>query len=169
MLFSEILGLDFIKNHLTKSALSGRIPHAQLFIGPEGCGTLAMAIAYAQFVLCRNLETENFGGNDSCNLKFQSLTHPDLHFSFPFSSDKGKIASENLETWRKSFLSNPYIDYNTWMKDLGAEKKQGNIPIAECRDIIKSLSLMAFETVPLNFLQMEVLSCLIDAGVILKP
>ena len=45
MLFSEILGQEYLKNHLVKSALSGRIPHAQLFVGPEGSGTLAMAIA----------------------------------------------------------------------------------------------------------------------------
>ena len=83
MQFSEILGQDYIKNHLTKSALEGRIPHAQLFVGPEGSGTLAMAIAYAQFVLCQNLGSENSGGNESCNLKFQNLSHPDLHFIYP--------------------------------------------------------------------------------------
>ena len=38
MQFSEILGQEYIKNHLTKSALAGRIPHAQLCVGPEGCG-----------------------------------------------------------------------------------------------------------------------------------
>ena len=83
MQFSDILGQDYIKNHLIKSALLGRIPHAQLFVGPEGCGTLAMAIAYAQFVLCNNQGQENTGGNESCNLKFQSLSHPDLHFVYP--------------------------------------------------------------------------------------
>lgn len=126
--------------------IAGRIPHAQLFLGKSGHGSLPLAVAYAQFISCKNrLELDSCGECSSCR-KYETLTHPDLHFSFPFSSDKGKIASENLETWRKSFLSNPYIDYNTWMKDLGAEKKQGNIPIAECREIIKSLSLMAFES-----------------------
>ncbi|MEY2921920.1 MAG: hypothetical protein RL108_542, partial [Bacteroidota bacterium] len=48
MQFSEILGQEHIKSHLTKSADLGRIPHAQLFVGPEGSGTLPMAIAYAQ-------------------------------------------------------------------------------------------------------------------------
>ena len=52
MLFSEILGQEHIKNHLTQSVDNGRIAHAQLFIGPEGSGTLPMAIAYAQFLLC---------------------------------------------------------------------------------------------------------------------
>ena len=52
MLFSQILGQDYIKNHLTTSALAGRIPHAQLFVGPEGSGTLAMAILTQTVLLC---------------------------------------------------------------------------------------------------------------------
>ena len=59
MLFQDILGLTHIKKHLTLSADGGRIPHAQLFVGPEGCGTLPMAVAYAQYVLCQNRTSEN--------------------------------------------------------------------------------------------------------------
>ena len=62
MLFSNILGQDYIKNHLTRSVDNGRIPHAQLFVGPEGCGTLPMAIAYAQYILCNNTNGENNSG-----------------------------------------------------------------------------------------------------------
>ena len=51
MLFSEIIGQEHIINHLKTSADNGRIPHAQLFIGNEGSGTLATAIAYAQYLL----------------------------------------------------------------------------------------------------------------------
>lgn len=47
MLFEDILGQDHIKKHLTQSADNGRIPHAQLFVGKEGSGTLPMALAYA--------------------------------------------------------------------------------------------------------------------------
>ena len=83
MLFSEILGQEHIKCHLTKSADAGRIPHAQLFVGPEGCGTLPMALAYAQYVLCRNSGGENQGENEACNLKFNNISHPDLHFIYP--------------------------------------------------------------------------------------
>ena len=51
MLFNQIIGQEHIKNHLRISAENGRIPHAQLFVGKEGSGTLPMAIAYAQFLL----------------------------------------------------------------------------------------------------------------------
>ncbi|NNK40226.1 MAG: DNA polymerase III subunit delta', partial [Winogradskyella sp.] len=62
MLFYEILGQTHIKSHLITSADNGRIPHAQLFVGPEGCGTLPMALAYAQYILCKNTSGENTGG-----------------------------------------------------------------------------------------------------------
>jgi DNA polymerase-3 subunit delta' len=41
-----------------------------------------MAIAYAQYILC-GIKTENNGTNQSCNLKFQKISHPDLHFVYP--------------------------------------------------------------------------------------
>ena len=55
MLFKDVLGLTHLKKHLTTTAEAGRIPHAQLFVGAEGSGTLALAIAYAQYILCKNL------------------------------------------------------------------------------------------------------------------
>ncbi len=58
MLFSEILGQTHIKSHLTTSVDAGRVPHAQLFVGSEGSGTLPMAIAYAQYILCCNTNAE---------------------------------------------------------------------------------------------------------------
>ncbi|MCA6421330.1 MAG: DNA polymerase III subunit delta' [Flavobacterium sp.] len=149
MLFSEILGQEYIKNHLTKSALSGRIPHTQLFVGPEGCGTLAMAIAYAQFVLCNNSETENTGGNDSCNLKFQSLTHPDLHFVYPNVTNEDiktkPKSSDFIMDWREFVLHNPYGSLFDWYKHLGVQNKQGEIRVDDAQDILKSLALKSYE------------------------
>ena len=86
MKFTEVLGLKHLKHHLTASADAGRIPHAQLFVGPEGCGALPMAVAYAQYLLCENTGAENVGQNQACNTKCEHLTHPDLHFSFPVAA-----------------------------------------------------------------------------------
>ncbi|WP_264520000.1 ATP-binding protein [Flavobacterium sp. N1994] len=149
MQFSEILGQDYIKNHLVKSALSGRIPHAQLFVGPEGSGTLAMAIAYAQFVLCNNIGTENNGGNASCNLKFQSLSHPDLHFVYPnVTNDEVKSKPKSADfimDWREFVLANPYGSLFDWYKHLGVQNKQGEIRVDDAQDILKSLALKSYE------------------------
>jgi len=149
MLFSEILGQEHIKNHLTKSADHGRIPHAQLFVGPEGSGTLPMAIAYAQYVLCKNTEGKNTTGNESCNLKFKNLSHPDLHFVFPVANTE-KIKSHPvskffMEEWRQLVDRQPYGNLFDWYRILGIDNKQGQIGVDEAQDIVKSLALKSYE------------------------
>jgi DNA polymerase-3 subunit delta' len=149
MHFSQILGQEFLKSHLTKSAASGRIPHAQLFVGPEGCGTLAMAIAYAQFILCGNSGGENSGGNESCNLKFSHLSHPDLHFVYPTVSTedvKSKPKSiDFISEWRQFVLENPYAGLFDWYQTLGVANKQGMIRVEDAQEVLKSLALKSYE------------------------
>ena len=149
MLFSEILGQEHIKKHLTQSVDNGRVAHAQLFVGNEGCGTLPMAIAYAQYLLCTNTNGENNTGNDACNLKFNNFSHPDLHFAFPVTtSDKAKshpISSHYLEEWRHLLKEQPYANLFDWYKLLGVDNKQGQIGVDEAQDIVKALSLKAYE------------------------
>ena len=149
MLFSEILGQKHIKNHLTKSVDNNRVPHAQLFVGPEGSGTLPMAIAYAQYLLCSNTNGENGTGNDSCNLKFKNVSHPDLHFAFPVTtSDKVKskpVSGFYLEEWRQLLKEQPYGNLFDWYKLLGVDNKQGQIGVEEAHEIVKSLTLKSYE------------------------
>jgi len=149
MLFSEVLGQEHIKNHLTTSVDQGRIAHAQLFVGPEGSGTLPMAIAYAQYILCSNTGGENTGGNESCNLKFKNVSHPDLHFAFPVTtSDKVKskpVSNFYLEEWRQLIEQQPYGNLFDWYKLLGVDNKQGQIGVDEAFEIVKSLSLKSYE------------------------
>lgn len=149
MLFSEILGQDYLKNHLRKSALSGRIPHAQLFVGPEGSGTLPMAIAYSQYILCQNSGDENLGGNEACNLKFQHFSHPDLHFIYPtVTTEDVKTKPKSLDfvaDWRNFLADNPYGSLFDWYQLLGVQNKQGEIRVGDAQEILKSLSLKAYE------------------------
>jgi DNA polymerase-3 subunit delta' len=149
MQFSEILGQEYIKNHLTKSADSGRIPHAQLFVGPEGSGTLAMAIAYSQYVLCNNKNSENEGLNESCNIKFQKLSHPDLHFVYPtVTTEEVKQKPKSIDfitEWRLFLTENPYGGLFDWYAKLGVQNKQGEIRVDDAQEILKSLSLKSYE------------------------
>lgn len=149
MQFSKILGQDYIKNHLVKSAASGRIPHAQLFVGPEGSGTLPMAIAYAQYILCNNVSNENSGGNEACNLKFESVSHPDLHFIYPtVTTDSVKTkpkSTDFLKDWREFLAENPYGSLFDWYRMLGVQNKQGEIRVEDAQDILKSLALKSYE------------------------
>ena len=149
MLFSDILGQEHIKSHLTKSVDKGRIAHAQLFVGPEGSGALPMALAYAQYLLCGNVQGENLGGNESCNLKFNNFSHPDLHFAFPVTTShkvKSKpVSNFYLEEWRQLLEQQPYGNLFDWYNLLGVDNKQGQIGVDEAHEIVKSLSLKSYE------------------------
>jgi len=149
MLFKNVLGLEHIKNHLLTTAETGRVAHAQLFVGPEGSGVLPMAIAYAQYLLCGNTGSENDGGNTVCNTKCNSLTHSDLHFAFPVSnSEKVKshaVSDHYLEEWRQFVKEQPYGNLFDWYRHIGIEKKQGQIGVDEAQDMVKKLSLKSYE------------------------
>src|SRR5690606_1758610 len=150
MLFRDILGQAPIKSYLTKTVDEGRIPHAQLFVGPEGSGTLPMAIAYAQYILCQNENSENTSGNSACNLKFENFSHPDLHFAYPVAKkekEKSKHPTSKLylEDWRKLLKEQPYGNLFDWYRILGVENKQGNISVHEAADIYNALSLKSYE------------------------
>lgn len=149
MQFSEIIGHEHIKSHLQKSAEQGRVPHAQLFVGPEGTGTLAMAIAYAQYLICGNVGGENVGENAACNLKFGHFSHPDLHFVFPTVTTedvKSKPKSIDFMTeWRSFLTENVYGSLFDWYKMLGVKNKQGEIRVDDAQEILKSLSLKSME------------------------
>ncbi len=144
MLFNQVLGQSAVKKQLINMAAKDRLPHAQIFLGPEGCGKLALAIAIAQYTLCHNKQAEDSCGTcPACN-KVSKLIHPDLHFSFPTIGSKA-ISTQFLKEWRTAVEENPYMNINQWLQCLDAENKQGNITKDECVQIVKKLSLKKFE------------------------
>ncbi len=149
MLFSKVLGQEHIKNHLIQSANNNRVPHAQLFVGSEGSGTLLMAIAYAQYLLCRKNNGETLELNEVCASKFRTFSHPDLHFAFPVATNE-KIKSHPVSNhfmveWREMLNEQPYGNLFDWYKKIGVDNKQGQIGVDEAQDVVKSLSLKAYE------------------------
>ena len=148
MQFKEIIGQHHIKNYLIKTANSGRIPHAQIFTGPEGSGTLAMAIAYTEYILCKNNADEN-NLNPICVSKFKNFSHPDLHFVFPVANTsevKSHAVSNNFLTqWRQFLQQNIYASLFDWYSFIDIQNKQGQIGVDEAAEINKTLSLKAYE------------------------
>ncbi|MCK4407211.1 MAG: DNA polymerase III subunit delta [Bacteroidales bacterium] len=150
MLFKEIIGQDNIKQKLIQTVKDSRISHAQLFFGPDGSGKLALAIAYAQFINCKNkINGDSCGVCPSC-IKYNKLIHPDLHFIFPVSNTKDvpkKPQSKNfINKWRELLIQNDYyINLNEWYEKIGIENKQGIINKDDCNEIIKTLSYKSYE------------------------
>lgn len=150
MLFSQIIGHEDIKKKLIQSVKENRIAHAQLFLGPEGTGKLALAIAYAQYINCTNKrENDSCGECPSCK-KFNALAHPDLHFIFPSTTNKNvKKDPESdlfLTEWREYLTScDCYASLPNWYNALDIENKQGLINVRDASTIIRKLNLKSYE------------------------
>jgi DNA polymerase-3 subunit delta' len=143
---AEIVGQAEVKGRLQKMVNENRIPHALLFSGPEGCGNLPAALAFAQLVFCPNKQNGNACGVCPTCLKVGKLVHPDLHFVFPIAKSKDvPVSSAVISEFREAFLENPYLSLNNWFDFLGAENKQPIIPVEESNNIIKTLSYTSFE------------------------
>ncbi len=143
MNFTQIIGQKTIKTHLKSSVSFGRVPHAQLFIGAEGSGTLVSAIAYAQLLLSKS---EN---DVECNAKFRNFSHPDLHFIYPtVTSEKITTKPKSIDfisDWRIFLKEYPYGSLFDWYQILDVKNKQGFIRVDDAQEIIKTLALKSFE------------------------
>ncbi|MFT7072802.1 MAG: DNA polymerase-3 subunit delta', partial [Patiriisocius sp.] len=146
--FEKVIGQNHLKAHLKKSVENKRIPHAQLFVGDSGTGALPLAIAYAQEILSSSFEVGSDAHN-ACLKKVAALMHPDLHFVYPINTNdvvkKHPLSSNFLKDWRSFVSNNPYGTLYQWLETLGIEKKQGNINVDEAKEMMKALSLKAYD------------------------
>ena len=118
MQFKDVIGQSAPKQHLVGMVNQNRLSHALLFLGKEGSGALGMAIAFAQYIVCEQMNGRRadslkqeqslslFGEStvattsspilkvfDSCGTcpscqKAALLIHPDIHFSYPVITKK---------------------------------------------------------------------------------
>ncbi|MEN8118271.1 MAG: DNA polymerase III subunit delta [Bacteroidota bacterium] len=149
MFFKDVIGQDEIKKRLIRSVQEGRVSHAQMFSGQPGTGKLAMALAYAQYISCKNrTDEDSCGVCPSCH-KYQKLAHPDLHFVFPvFNAPnlKNPVSDDFLPQWREMVLKNPYFELSQWLDYINAGNAQGLIYERESETILRKLNLKSFES-----------------------
>ncbi|MBL7702366.1 MAG: hypothetical protein JNM14_08955 [Ferruginibacter sp.] len=170
MQFQSITGQKETKEQLVQMIQHNRLSHALLFLGKEGNGALQLALAFAQYIVCKPQvqEIDLFAAatnekqetnepetrNDSCGTcpackKANDLIHPDIHFSYPVIPRKAgdkPISTDYITEWREFVVQNPYGNVYDWLQFIGAENKQGNITAHECNDIIRKLNLKSFES-----------------------
>ena len=113
MLKKDVIGQQEVWNRLMEMVQENRIPHALMFCGPEGCGKLAMALAFASYLL----------GDSPMLNKWE---HPDLHFTYPtiktsdMGSDHTPVSDDFIKEWREMLLKDgPYVLIGEWMQKMG--------------------------------------------------
>lgn len=169
MQFKDVIGQSVVCEHLTDMVQNNRLSHALIFLGKEGSGALATALAFAQYIVCEKVNKRPssssaslFGdqadnvplSGDSCGectacVKVMQHVHPDIHFSYPVIPRKPgdkPVSTDYIQEWREFIKLHPYGNVYDWLQFIGAENKQGNITAHECNDIIRKLSLKSFES-----------------------
>lgn len=152
MQFKDIIGQEELKERLIRTVETGRVSHAQLFTGRAGSGSLAMAVAYFQYLCCRNRhDGDSCGECPNCQ-QIAALAHPDLHMVFPVNKQGKKsgevmLSDEFLPLLRELFAErHGYFSAEEWYErlDLGKTLK-GMISAREADTIIRKLSFKSFE------------------------
>ena len=146
--FSNVIGQEPAKERLIQMVKEGRLPHALLFCGPEGVGKMALAMAFASYLLT-NPDGEDNGSIDTTNAlaMLRKWEHPDLHFSYPtikrpnMSSDHQPISNDFAQEWHGMIMQGTYFTMNLWMKQMGATTQQAIITGAESDELSRILAL----------------------------
>ena len=135
MKFSEVIGQKEVQERLMQMVKEERLPHAMMLCGPQGSGKMALAVAFASYLL----------GED--NAMVQKLEHPDLHFTYPtiklpsMSSDHKPVSDDFAREWHELIMQGPYFTLDQWLTAIGAENQQAIITAGESDDLVRKLSL----------------------------
>lgn len=151
MKFDKVIGQEEAEARLQQLVDEQRIPHALMFTGPEGCGKMALALAFASFLLGERWKGKSLLANASAITNAEAMLaqwqHPDLHFSYPVIKSKGagsdsKITSEDFaKEWRQMLGGGPYFTLEQWMRYMNAENQQASIFEAESDRLMRKLNL----------------------------
>lgn len=151
MKFDKVIGQEEAEARLQQLVDEQRIPHALMFTGPRGCGKMALALAFASFLLGERWNGKSLLANASAITNAEAMLaqwqHPDLHFSYPVIKSKGagsdsKITSEDFaKEWRQMLGGGPYFSLEQWMRYMNAENQQASIFEAESDRLMRKLNL----------------------------
>ena len=139
MHWSEVIGQQEAQERLKQMAESGHLPHALMLCGPQGSGKLALATAFACYLL------DN--GTLSSKAMLEKLEHPDLHFTYPtiklpsMSSDHKPVSDDFAKEWHELMMQGPYFTMDEWMQAMGGENQQAIITAGESDELVRKLSL----------------------------
>lgn len=132
--FSDVIGQEETKQRLIQLVEEERVPHAILLCGPQGSGKMALALAFASYLL------------DNSPL-LRQWNHPDLHFIYPtiklpsMGCEHQPVSDDFAKEWKTMLSRGPYFTLEQWMAAIGAANQQAIITAAESDDLSRKLSL----------------------------
>ena len=141
MQFSEVIGQQEAADRLLQLVEEGRVPHALMLTGPVGSGKMALALAFASYLLGERHEGKSLLQNPAMVANAEAMLrkwqHPDLHFTFPVirpkgtSGDRKMVSDDFAREWQELLSEGPYFTMDQWMRRMNAENQQATIYEAE--------------------------------------
>ena len=145
--FADVIGQEPAKERLRQMVAEDRVPHALLFCGPSGCGKMALAMAFACYLLCKDRKDGDCCGTCSQCRILRNWGHPDLRFTYPtikkasMASDYRPVSEDYAKEWFQMLSSGPYFDIEQWMAAIGAGIKQAIITAGESDMLVEKMNL----------------------------
>ena len=139
MRLDDIIGNRDAVKALEGMIREGRVPHAMMLYENDGCGAMALALAF-------------LGELFDSGHKVSGLIHPDVHYVYPVAS--GSKVTEKVDKlraelflgyWRDLMRSNPYALESEVNDAFGIEGKQTVINNAEAKEILETVYLTPVE------------------------
>src|SRR3712207_6699521 len=156
MKFSGVIGQEEAKHRLLQMVAEERLPHAMMFCGPMGCGKMAMAMAFASYLLGESDENGHSILTDDMKIRnseamLKHWEHPDLYFSYPVirpsgtSSEHKMVSDDFAKEWRELITESAYFSMDEWLDKMDAANQQAIIGAGESDELLRKLSLKSYQ------------------------
>ena len=151
MKFSDVIGQEEAINRLRQLVEEQRVPSTMMLCGPSGCGKMALAMAFASYLL-----GERDGGKSllsdpmairNAEAMLKNWEHPDLHFTYPVikpagvSADHKMISDDFTREWHEMIAESQYFFIDNWLAKMDAANQQAIIGAGESDELTRKMSL----------------------------
>ena len=151
MKFSEVIGQEDVKDRLRELVRERRVPNTLMFCGPGGSGKMALALAFASYLLGERDGEASLLADSQAIVNAEAMLarweHPDLHFTYPVIKPVGTSAEHKMTSddftheWHELLCKSPYFSIDAWLSCMDAANQQAIIGAGESDELTRKLSL----------------------------
>ena len=151
MKFSEVIGQEDVKDRLRELVRERRVPNTLMFCGPGGSGKMALALAFASYLLGERDGEASLLADSQAIVNAEAMLarweHPDLHFTYPVIKPVGTSAEHKMTSddftreWYELLCKSPYFSMDAWLSCMDAANQQAIIGAGESDELTRKLSL----------------------------
>ncbi|MDN5553087.1 DNA polymerase III subunit [Prevotella sp.] len=151
MKFSDVIGQEEAIGRLRQLVEEQRVPSTMMLCGPLGSGKMALAMAFASYLLGER-DGDNSLLSDQMSIRnaeamLKNWEHPDLHFTYPvikpagMSADHKMISDDFTREWHEMISEGPYFYIDNWLTKMDAANQQAIIGAGESDELTRKMSL----------------------------